>query len=113
MQLIKKKRQLLLMTLWVILCGTIPLNSGCSLLKEYVLVSKRLPILPKPTRPILTPISGSEIMITGSLRWKLVERDKALKKYAKKLEIAIDLYNDFARKTNDQSKIFDPLKEIK
>lgn len=77
------------------------------------MVSKRMPILPEPERPTLSPISIEELTkVDEPLRTKILLRDQQLKKYSKKLEASVSIYNDYARKTNDESKLFDSIKDI-
>jgi len=113
MQLTKRRQLVRIMMLLVMVIGIILPSSGCSLFKEYMFVQKRLPVIPKPDRPTMTVIDPSELIsLTTETKEKLVQRDVALKKYARKLEAGVDIYNDYARKTNDQSGLFDSLKGI-
>jgi len=99
--------------LLIVLLGVMTFNPGCSIFKEYVFVQKRLPIIPKPERPQMVALTKDDMgAMPDAIQMKVIQRDAALKKYAKKLEVGIDIYNEYARKTNDQSGLFDSLKDL-
>lgn len=75
------------------------LVSGC--IVKYV--EPRLPIIAMPQRPHLYPVSEDELKsLSPNTKDKLYYRDNELKKYAKKLEIGINTYNDFAKEHNKE-----------
>jgi len=99
---------------WGTILGILVLisSSGCSLIKEYIPVSRRMPIIPMPMRPQLEPITKAELAeAPATLVKKLGDRDEALKKYAKKLEIGIKVYNEEARRVNGISGFYESLDE--
>ena len=98
------------MMLLVIMIGIT--SSGCSLFKEYVFVSRRMPIIKVPDSPKLELIKQEELLVLEEItRNKLHARDKNLKIYAKKLKISIDVYNEFAKKHNKISGFYSSLEQ--
>ena len=85
--------------------GTIISSSGCSVFKRYIFVSKRMPVLPVPKRPKLSPLKESEIPEIFKVR------DRDLKQYATKLEAVITIYNNYAKEQNRSTSFYDRLEE--
>ena len=87
-------------------------SSGCSLFKEYIFVSGRMPIIKLPDKPLLDPIEQEELKnLKKDTVEKLKNRDNKLKKYARKLKISIEVYNETALEQNKKSGFYDNLDE--
>ena len=81
----------------VVLLIVLLLASGCG----HTFYHPLYPILERPDRPGLENISGEEIgKMSPEARKAVVGNFDKLLDYSKKLEIAIDTYNAYAKKQN-------------
>jgi hypothetical protein len=71
---------------------------GC---QHTVYYHQRLPILERPERPELAPVPGSEmIRMTDAGQYTVKANFQDLMDYSRKLEVAIDTYNEYAKEQN-------------
>ena len=91
----------MLRSLSVLLGSGLFLFGGC-VASNPVFMEQRFPILSRPTLRLesmtRTDLEGCSDQAISNLR----ERDKDMKEHILKLEVAIDQYNEFAKKENEQ-----------
>jgi len=88
-------RRLVLALLLVVILTILP---GC----RTVYYNQRFPILERPGRPALANVPGSEMQkMSSSAQEDISGNFDSLIDYVKKLEAAIDTYNDYAREKNE------------
>lgn len=83
--------------------GILASSSGCCLFRGAEYYTPRMPVIPKPDRPQLQNIAGTEMQKMSPDAQKAVAGNiNALMDYSRKLEVGIDGYNKFAAEKNEQ-----------
>jgi hypothetical protein len=83
----------------LVLASVLCLLAGCG---HTTYVQQRFPVLERPERPALASVPGSEMgKMSEEARKAVVGNFDALIAYVKKLEVAVDTYNEYAKKKNE------------
>lgn len=93
------------MALWMLALGILASSSGCCLFRGAEYYNPRMPVIPKPDRPQLQNVAGTEMQKMSPDAQKAVAGNiNALMDYSRKLEAGVNGYNEFAAEKN---KAFD------
>jgi len=82
----------------VLLLIVVPLCTGCT-----TFVHNRFPVLERPERPQLANVPGEEMQkMSVQARQDVADNFNKLIDYTRKLEVAVDEYNAFAERKNQE-----------
>lgn len=77
--------------------------SGCSWFTEYIYVHERFTIITKPEDPELSVVKMEELgPLPDDVRGRVLGNIVALRTYKKKIDAAVDKYNQQARDHNEK-----------
>ena len=84
-------------------------STGCWVSVKWA--KQRMPIIPKPERPVMQDLTASELEpLSTETKSKIANNYDELIKYSKRLELTIDFYNDYAKAQNSESGFYNSIK---